>query len=148
MEIEKIIPDENDLFLSSPITMDTLDPAFFESRRYNPGVRMEIDYTNDFIKTFTDIDLDPVTGEGDVKVTGVQKNGLGNTEEEIEYDETGQPYAVKRMLYDAYGRMIALTDPDPGAKLPDYHIYDRDFHLLHTIERYDRTWILLYDDLG
>ncbi|MBN2534764.1 MAG: hypothetical protein JXB88_17900 [Spirochaetales bacterium] len=92
--------------------------AYLTARQDNPGARMQIFYQEDFILTEADIDK----SAGTVKCTGAQQDGLGNTEEEIEFGpgSTVHPltgltvHAVKRMTYDDLGRMVGLTDPDAG----------------------------------
>jgi RHS repeat-associated protein len=153
-EIETVIPDGDDLhsfvqsvvvyggqpsgadfddFLTSPDYSN-----FLASRQNNPKVRREINYTEDFVKTLTDIDA----ATNAVKVTGQQSDGLGHVEEEIEYDGAGNRYAVKRMTYDLLGRMVGQTDPDAGASSYLYPVNGV------WVARYDKTWIIEYDDLG
>ncbi|MCG8569908.1 MAG: hypothetical protein MJB14_07185, partial [Spirochaetes bacterium] len=114
--------------------------AFLASREDNPGARIEIDYQNDFVKTFADVDK--TTSQ--IKITGQEGDGAGSIIREIEYDSiSGLEYAAKEMAYDNYGRMITLTDPDadPGSgvnTIVDGQIYSR----------YDKTWVVVYDDLG
>ncbi|HEX3044270.1 MAG TPA: polymorphic toxin-type HINT domain-containing protein [Bacillota bacterium] len=112
--------------------------AFLASRQNNPRTRSEINYTEDFVKTFTDID----SQTNAVKATGQQSDGLGHVEEEIEYDGSGNRYAVKRMTYDLEGRRVGLTDPDAGATSYFYPVNGV------RVARYDKTWITEYDDLG
>jgi|GEM_PF-2589150 len=154
-EIETVNPDLDDVTgFATPITIVDGIPqgsdfddfaksavfgSFLTSRMNNPGARMDVDYQNDFIKTYADIDL----ANGDVKTTGRQGDGLGNVEAEIEYDGSGSEYSVKEMEYDDYGRMLALTDPDA----------DRSGGVPITVNgttvtRYNKTWIVKYDDLG
>ncbi len=112
--------------------------AFTDSRINNSGIRNTIDYLNDLIKTYTDIDK---AGSA-VKVTGVQGDGLGNTEEEIDYNSEGTVYAVKRMEYDSYGRMVSLTDKDAGTVGSGITVNGK------RVIRYDKTWLVKYDALG
>ena len=46
------------------------------------------------------------------------------------------------MVYDNQSRLVALTDPDKGNYLGKYEIHGALF------DRYDRTWLIEYDDLG
>ncbi|MBN2440955.1 MAG: RHS repeat-associated core domain-containing protein [Spirochaetales bacterium] len=155
IETEVINPDENDergfaepieIVNGNPLGRDFDDfalssvfPVFLETREDNPGSRMEINYQTEYIKTCTDIDK----SLGRVKVSGIQNDGLGNTEQEIEYDGNGNVYAYKSMEYDSLGRMIALTDPDADRSHPiPVRVNGTD------IERHDKTWIIKYDDLG
>ena len=111
--------------------------AYFETRKNNPGIRREIDYTTDYIRAISDIDA----SAGEVHVTAVQGNGLGQVEEEIEYRE-GSRYSVKRMSYDSFGRMIALTDPDAEESFVSMEVQGT------MVDRYDKTWIVKHDALG
>lgn len=110
--------------------------GFLSARSLNPGMRKNIDYLMD--KTVTTMDLD--VGLGLIKESGVQGNGLGNVEEEIEYAET-ENYS-KRMSYDNLGQMIAMTDADAGAAYTIVTIHDTQ------VEKHDKTWLVKYDDLG
>ena len=103
----------------------------------NGGARIEIDYRNDIVKTFTDIDK----SANSEKITAKVGNGLGMISEEIEYKD-GAEYSVKRMEYDSYGRMVALTDPDAGSTFTVYKVNGVD------VKRYDQTWLVKYDDMG
>jgi YD repeat-containing protein len=134
-------PDDNDVKVPDGEDHDDFRDfsnyaTFLANRVGNPEVRVDIDYQADFIKTSADI------SPGNVKITGVRGDGLGNTEEEIEYDAAEQPYSIKAMTYDALGRMIALTDPDAGTTSTQQTVHDT------VVERYDKTWIVKYDDLG
>ena len=153
-EIETVLPDEDDLrSFAQGITVENSQPlgadfdhflfapefaGFLASRQNNPGAHHEISYTQDYYKTFTDLDVE----KGEVKVTGQQGDGLGNVEEEIEYDASGTPHAIKRMSYDSLGRMVALTDPDAGQNYYYYNVHGV------RVKKYDKTWITEYDDLG
>jgi RHS repeat-associated protein len=153
-EIETVLPDADDLrSFAEPITVVNNQPqgadfddfltstyceAFLESRLNNPKVRREISYTDDFIKTYTDLDVK----SGAVKVTGEQGDGLGNIEEEIEYDAYGNRYAVKQMTYDLFGRLVGLTDPDAKESYGTFRVNGV------AVEKFDKTWITEYDDLG
>ena len=153
-EIETVIPDSDDIrYFSQIVTVTNGQPngpdfedfltnpfynAFLMSRQNNPKVRQQIFYTEDLVKTFTDLNVK----KGEVKVTGKQSDGLGHVEEEIEYDANGNEYSVKRMSYDLLGRMVGLTDPDAGT---NFYLYSVNGV---TVPKYDKTWITEYDDLG
>ena len=143
-KIETVHPDDDDTLLGRNAITDIWEEyleashaAYFAGRKNNPGVRREIDYTTDYIRTISDIDA----SAGEVHVTAVQGNGLGQVEEEIEY-RNGSRYSVKTMSYDAYGRMIALTDPDANEGFVSMEIQGT------KINRHDKTWIVRHDDLG
>lgn len=146
-EIERVTPDEDDTiaFASGPDFDDFYadylaanGAAYFATRQNNPGVRTEIDYHNDFVRTRSDIDA----ALGHEHVTAVQGDGLGNVEQEIEYDGSGLPFAVRTMTYDDRGRIIATTDPDAAA---GYTLMEIQGTL---VQRTDKTWIVQHDELG
>jgi len=110
---------------------------YLQKRQNNSGARIKIDYREDKIKTYADIDK----ANNSIKITEKISNGLGMIEEEIEYKD-GTKYSIKKMTYDKYGRMIGLTDPDAG---DNFVIYDVDGE---KVKRYDKTWIIKYDDVG
>ncbi len=148
-EIETVNPgsDDDTSFLDQivsdniPFKFFTQNPSFSSfasNRKNNPGARMEIDYLNDFVKSYIDIDK----AAGEYKVTAIQKDGNGNVEKEIEYGENGEDYSVKKMEYDTYGRMIALTDPDAGTSYVNTKVNGI------SVKCYDKTWLVSYDDMG
>lgn len=145
-EITTIYPDDNDyLFANSnvdEINTDGSFSAFLTSRQYNPGVRVEIDYANGFVKTRTDFEYNSGTQTWSTIVTGQQQDGVGNVEEEITYGAAEEIHAVKKMVYDRYGRMIALTDPDAGTAYSNITVNGE------RVQRFDKTWLVKYDDLG
>lgn len=107
--------------------------------RENPGVRTVIDYQANLVKQYTDIDV----SEDHVKITGEQKDGLDHVTGEIVYEPGGETiYSIKSMTYDPLGRMISLTDPDAGDEYKTVRINGCD------VKRYDKTWVVKYDDLG
>lgn len=112
--------------------------TFLSSRLNNPGARVEVDYVNDLVKSEIDFDLE----KGGVKKTGVQKDGLGNIEEEYLYNGNDSIYSVKKMTYDNLGNMIALTDPDASANFSYLNVGD------NSVEYHDKTWVVKYDDLN
>lgn len=153
-EVMTIVPDQDDVrSFAQPLAVadgqalgnDFTDfPAcpeyssFLASRMNNPKVRREINYTTDLVKTYTDIDVKINA----VKITGKQGDGLGHMEAEIEYDGAGNLFDVKEMTYDPQGRMVGLTDPDAGEDFYNYEVNGVD------VKKYDKTWIVEYDDLG
>jgi len=114
------------------------------SRKDNPGVRIEIDYQADAAKSYVYEVIAPATNSVRyVKVTGVQKDGLEHTEEEVEYNTvTGAAHGKKLMVYDNLGRMVAMTDPDAKALIGEIMVNGVN------VIRYDKTWVIKYDDLG
>lgn len=145
-ETATVHPDEDDVLLDGEEVNDIRAHSSFSSflsrRLHNPGVRREIDYEKGFVKTLTDFEYDSTSRSWSTVATGLQHDGTGNITEEITYGEGGSIYAVKTMVYDLYGHMIALTDPDAGS----------DFSSILTggaeVARYDKTWLVRYDDLG
>lgn len=162
-EIETVNPDLDDIInFATPIKVDagdnplsadfddfyteylggTTDPnftAYFTARAHNPGARMTIDYANDHVVTESDIERD-ATGAS-VKLGEQESNGLGMVIREAEIGAGGVKYE-KTMDYDELGRMIALHDPDAEVLKGVKTIHDT------TVEVYDKTWIVYYDDLG
>ncbi|MBN2444683.1 MAG: RHS repeat protein, partial [Spirochaetales bacterium] len=153
-EIEIVNPDLDDVTsFAHPIEMVNGSPVgsdfdnflenpdfddFLYSRNGNPGARIEIFYEDDLVKTYTDIDV----STGAVKITAVQGDGLGNVLSETEFAGNGEAYS-KEYVYDDYSRMLSLTDPDA----------DRSMSVPVevngvTINKYDKTWIVKYDDMG
>jgi RHS repeat-associated protein len=143
-EIERVLPNENDErgFAGGEDVIQLgksgyLAP-FLSTRLDNAGTRMVIDYENDLVVTRTDIDK----GRGEEKVTGVQKDGLGHVEAEIEYDGAGGEYSRKEMTYDALGRLIAITDQDAAGQAVSVTVGGT------KVSRRDKTWLIAYDDIG
>ncbi len=146
-EIETVNPNGNDIH-NNLETADYSDlyvqyfsngsnfATYFSSRTDNPGARIEITDQSDFVKTFADIDK----SVSSIKITAKQGDGLGHVEEEIEYNGT-ETY-VKKMTYDTLGRMIGLTDPDAITYITDVSVHGTN------VMKYDKTWIVYYDDLG
>jgi RHS repeat-associated protein len=140
------VDDETDLFVNSELsTLDLNGAAFLNylsSRANNPSARMYVDYATSFVRT--EADMDVVSGA--VVVSGVQKDGLGNVEREIRYRKTGpdgyEEYAASEMVYDSLGRMIALHDADRGSSFSTMTIHGK------AVSRFDKTWLVKYDDLG
>jgi uncharacterized protein RhaS with RHS repeats len=109
------------------------------------------DYQKDFIHSVSDVDL----ASGQKKVFAVQNDGLGHTLSELKYEVLGafteddindpnlQIHSENRMTYDSLGRMIALTDPDA-----DFSTYTEITVHDTIVQKYDKTWIITYDDLG
>ena len=157
-EIEAVNPDlDDERSFAQPIVIINGSPqgtdfnnfknssyfnSFLASRTNNPGVRNVIDYQDDLVTSYVDIDK----VNGDIKVTGKQGDGAGHVEKEIEYTYIDindlTEYSVKRMDYDDYGRMVGLTDPDAGEHSVPISVNGV------TIDRHDKTWVVKYDDLG
>jgi len=120
--------------------------AYLQAREDNPGARMEVYYQEAFILTEADIDV----ANGDIKRTGAQADGLGNTEEEIEFGPGSEVHgltglsihAVKSMTYDTLGRMVGLTDPDASQEYVTVNVDGT------SVAKHDKTWVVWYDDLG
>lgn len=145
-QIATIYPDEDDVLLGDEEVDDISSHGSFSSflagRRYNPGVRKEIDYGSAYVKTLTDFEYDSGTHSWSTLAAAVQQDGVGNTTEEITYGAGGSVYAVKSIVFDLYGHMIALTDPDAGTDSSTISVNGV------SVQRYDKTWLVRYDDLG
>lgn len=155
-EIERVNPDGDDVKgFAQPLSYDKdtgilkgndfddfrANPDFVNfllKRANNPGLRLEIDYGQDYVKSFTDIDRDA----GQVKVTAKEGDGLGNIIREIEY-KGALSYAIKMMDYDSYGRMVVLTDADSDLTSGTPITVNGETYI-----RFDKSWVVKYDVLG
>lgn len=151
-EIETVNPDadDNNDFLATLTdnisynyfrVNNTAYNSFINSRYNNPGTRILIDHQNDLIKNEVDFNK----AEGGLKKTGIQYDGLGNIEEEIVYNGDDTIYSVKTMVYDSYGRMVALTDQDASGSPVQYNAGSNE---IINVDLYNKTWIIKYDQAG
>jgi RHS repeat-associated protein len=142
-----IVGEANVHDFSDFMQSDEKEP-FFLSRMNNPGVRLLVDYANEYVRTYADVDKT----NNRLKISGKESDGLGNVLAEREYrpagiiretlDDVLEAYAVTSMAYDNLGRMIALTDPDAGPTGIPMTVHNT------TVTRHDKTWIVSYDDMG
>jgi hypothetical protein len=93
-EVATIAPDEDDILLGGSDGDDISShgdfASFLAGRKYNPGVRTEIDYGKAYVKTLTNFEYDDINHSWSTLVTAQQQDGVGNTVEEITYGECGQ----------------------------------------------------------
>lgn len=143
-EIETILPDNDDssewylsLKATDDVTKNSAFLPFLASRENNAGTRTFIDDKKSFAKTETDIDL----SFNKSLISAIQSDGLGKPEEEYSYDVNGIR-GIKRTTYDSLGRMLSITDPDAGSEFTEIVLHGE------KVKRYDKTWIVKYDDLG
>lgn len=155
--IRVINPDEesSDKITITPATLFTNaesfisgNSSFLTGRKNNPGIRKKPDYVNDITLIITDVDRTSSGYLNQIKVIGKESDGIGNILKETVYrvmditNEIFTPASIKEMAYDKWGRMITLTDPDKK---------DQDTPVIingKTYTRYDKTWVITYDDLG